>query len=42
VSEPLDEARGCWMEVPQGQMIEVRDGKVRQTAFLSDEELVEA
>jgi len=42
VSEPLDEARGCWMEVPQGQMIEVTEGRVQQTAFLSDEELVEA
>ncbi|MEO9528845.1 class II glutamine amidotransferase [Roseibium sp.] len=38
VSEPLDEARDCWQEVPQGHMIEVRDGKVRQMAFLSDEE----
>ncbi len=42
VSEPLDEARGCWMEVPQGQMITVKDGEVTQVAFISDEELVGA
>jgi glutamine amidotransferase len=42
VSEPLDGARGCWMEVPQGQMIAVRNGRVNQTAFLSDKELAEA
>ncbi|PVB60173.1 class II glutamine amidotransferase [Labrenzia sp. 011] len=42
VSEPLDGARDCWREVPQGQMIEVRAGKVEQMAFLSDEELVGA
>ncbi|TYC63544.1 class II glutamine amidotransferase [Rhodobacterales bacterium] len=37
VSEPLDEARDCWIEVPQGQMIEVKDGKVSQSAFHSEE-----
>ncbi|MBO6509604.1 MAG: class II glutamine amidotransferase, partial [Roseibium sp.] len=42
VSEPLDEARNCWMEVPGGHMIEVRDGQVKQVEFLDTEELVEA
>lgn len=39
VSEPLDEARGCWIEVPQGRMIIVQDGEVRDTPFLSEEEI---
>ena len=42
VSEPLDEARNCWMEVPHGHMITVSGGKVEQCAFLSDEELLTA
>lgn len=42
VSEPLDEARNCWMEVPGGHMIEVRDGQVKQVEFLDTEELVGA
>ncbi|MDN3718753.1 class II glutamine amidotransferase [Roseibium salinum] len=42
VSEPLDKARDCWMEVPQGHMIEVSQGRVKQCAFLSDEVLVGA
>lgn len=40
VSEPLDKAPNCWVEVANGQMIEVRDGQVTEVAFLSDEELV--
>ncbi|MCV0427369.1 MAG: class II glutamine amidotransferase [Roseibium sp.] len=42
VSEPLDEARNCWVEVSSGEMIEVRDGKVKQMAFVKDDALVEA
>ncbi len=42
VSEPLDKARDCWKEVPQGHMIEVREGCITETAFLNDETLVEA
>ncbi len=42
VSEPLDEARNCWVEVPQGHMIKVSDGAVEMVAFLSEEELAHA
>ncbi|WP_428642687.1 class II glutamine amidotransferase [Roseibium sp.] len=42
VSEPLDQARNCWKEVPQGKMIAVRQGSITETAFLNDETLVEA
>ncbi|MEM8700886.1 MAG: class II glutamine amidotransferase [Pseudomonadota bacterium] len=41
VSEPLDEAPSRWTEVPRGHMIEVKDGKVRQVAFLSEEQLAD-
>lgn len=42
VSEPLDEARNCWKEVPQGHMIIVSGGQIEECAFLSDEHLVTA
>ncbi|MEP3430249.1 MAG: class II glutamine amidotransferase [Roseibium sp.] len=42
VSEPLDEAGNCWKQVPQGHMIEVRDGVVKQTRFVSEDELMNA
>lgn len=41
VSEPLDEAPNCWVEVQQGHMIEVKNGAVTEMAFVSDEELAE-
>ncbi|WP_434052528.1 MAG: class II glutamine amidotransferase [Roseibium sp.] len=41
VSEPLDEAPSRWVEVPQGHMIEVKEGRVRQVAFLSEEQLAD-
>ncbi len=42
VSEPLDQAPNCWVEVPSGEMIEVKNGQVTRMTFSSDEELVEA
>ena len=42
VSEPLDEARNCWKQVPQGHMIAVREGVVTQSEFLIKEELLSA